>query len=345
MFKIGDIEFGDFPLFLAPMEDVTDPTFRTICKDMGADMLYTEFISSEGLIRDAAKSTKKLFFEEIERPIGIQIFGHIKESLIEAAQIAEKVRPNLIDINWGCPVKKVVQKEAGSGILKDIPKMIALSKAIVEAVDLPVTAKTRLGWDDSDKPILEIALRLQDAGVKALSIHGRTRNQLYKGEADWTLIGEVANHPDIEIPIIGNGDIYSPQRAIEYKNKYGVDALMIGRAAIGNPWIFRDIKHFQKTGEILPPPNTEERVRVCLKHLHRSIEWKGERRGLLEMRRHYSTYFKGFPAIKDFRLRLVTEDLVENIEKIMIEITEKYNDFKIEDFPNRYEKSTVSCGK
>jgi nifR3 family TIM-barrel protein len=324
MLKIGNIELGDFPLFLAPMEDVTDPSYRIICKELGADMLYTEFISSEGLIRDALKSQEKLDFSEEESPVGIQIFGHLEESMVEAARIAEEAEPDLIDINWGCPAKKVVSKCAGSGMLQDVPRLVKITEAVVKSVDLPVTAKTRLGWDENSKPIVDLALRLQDIGIKALTIHGRTRAQLYKGEADWTLIGEIANHPDIHIPIIGNGDITTPQKAVEYKEKYGVDGIMVGRGAIGYPWIFRDIKHYARTGEILPPPDVEERVRVCRRHLQQSLDWKGERRGVNEMRKHYTQYFKGLRDIKPFRMRLVTEDNPENIQMILDEILQHY---------------------
>lgn len=324
MLKIGTIELDEFPLFLAPMENVTDPSYRIICKELGADVVYTEFISSEGLIRDALKSQEKLDFNEEESPVGIQIFGHLEESMVEAAQIAEEAGPDLVDINWGCPVKKVVTKCAGSGMLQDIPKLVSITEAVVKSVNLPVTAKTRLGWDDTSKPIVDLALRLQDIGIKALTIHGRTRAQLYKGEADWSLIGEVANHPDIHIPIIGNGDITSPEKAVEYKERYGVDGIMVGRGAIGYPWIFRDIKHYAKTGELLPPPDAAERVRVCRRHLQQSLDWKGERRGINEMRKHYSQYFKGLRDIKPFRQRLVTESNPEVIQSILNEILEQY---------------------
>lgn len=274
MVKIDTIELGDFPLLLAPMEDVSDPPFRAVCKEQGADLMFTEFISSDGLIRDAEKSLQKLDIYDYERPIGIQIFGDKIESMRLAAERVEQAQPELVDINYGCPVKKVACKGAGSGILKDLPKMQAMTAEIVKQVDLPVTVKTRLGWDDSTIQIVEVAKRLQDVGIKALSIHGRTRMQMYKGSADWDPIAEVKNHPDIHIPIFGNGDIDSPQKAVEYKNKYGVDGVMIGRAAIGYPWIFRDVKHYIKTGEILPPPDVAERVRVCKKHLDFSLEWK-----------------------------------------------------------------------
>lgn len=287
------------------MEDVSDPPFRAVCKDNGADLMYTEFISSDGLIRDANKSVQKLDIYEYERPIGIQIFGDKIDSMREAAAIVEKADPELIDINYGCPVKKVACKGAGAGILKDIPKMEMMTREIVNQVDKPVTVKTRLGWDESTIQIVEVALRLQDAGIKALSIHGRTRVQMYKGEANWNPIAAVKAHPDIEIPIFGNGDIDSPEKTVEHKEKYKVDGVMIGRAAIGYPWIFREIKHFMKTGEHLPPPSLQDRIDVCQKHLTKSLEWKNERQGLLEMRRHYTNYFRGIPHFKPFRTRLV----------------------------------------
>ncbi|NQV52368.1 MAG: tRNA dihydrouridine synthase DusB [Flavobacteriales bacterium] len=307
MVKIGDIEVGEFPLLLAPMEDVSDPPFRVLCKRHGADVMYTEFISSEGLIRDAAKSVQKLDIYEEERPVGIQIFGGDEEPMRESARIVEQTNPDILDINFGCPVKKVVCKDAGAGILRDIPKMIRLTKAIVESTSLPVTVKTRLGWDDSSKHIVEVAERLQDVGIKALSIHGRTRVQMYKGEADWTLIGAVKNNPRIHIPIFGNGDVSTPERAIEMRDRYGVDGVMIGRAAIGYPWIFDEIKHFMKTGEHLAGPTIEQRAAVAKEHLERSIKWKGETLGVLEMRRHYANYFKGIAHFKETRMQLVTE--------------------------------------
>jgi len=320
MVRIGNIELPDFPLLLAPMEDVSDPPFRHVCKQNGADMLYTEFISSEGLIRDAVKSRKKLDLFENERPVGVQLFGSSIESMREAAIIAEEVNPNLIDINYGCPVKKVACKGAGAALLQDVPKMVSMTSEIVKAVKLPVTVKTRLGWDDTTKNILEVAERLQDIGIKALTIHGRTRKQLYKGPADWTLIGEVKNNPRIKIPIFGNGDIDSPMKALEMKGQYGVDGVMIGRGSIGYPWIFREIKHFMKTGELLPPPTLEERIAVCRTHLDKSIEWKGEKLGILEMRRHYTSYFKGMENFKDFRMKLVLgetyKDILDTLENI-----------------------------
>lgn len=323
--KIGDIELGDFPLLLAPMEDVSDPPFRMVCKENGADMMYTEFISSEGLIRDAAKSVQKLDIYDEERPIGIQIFGDKIESMRQAAAIAEEAGPELVDINYGCPVKKVACKGAGAGILKDLPKMQSMTEEIVKQVKLPVTVKTRLGWDDSTIKILEVAKRLQDVGVQALSIHGRTRVQMYKGEANWDPIAEVKNHPDIHIPIFGNGDIDSPQKALEYKNKYGVDGIMIGRAAIGYPWIFREIKHYLKTGEILPPPTLEERIQACRKHLTKSLEWKGDKQGVVEMRRHYTSYFKGLPDFKPYRMKLVQEFDPEVLFQTLDEIAEVFD--------------------
>jgi tRNA-dihydrouridine synthase B len=302
------------------MEDVSDPPFRHVCKEQGADMLYTEFISSEGLIRDAVKSRKKLDIFENERPVGVQLFGSDIESMREAALIAEEVHPDLIDINYGCPVKKVACRGAGAALLQDIPKMVQMTSEIVKAVKLPVTVKTRLGWDDNTKNITEVAERLQDIGIQALTIHGRTRKQLYKGPADWTLIGEVKNNPRIRIPIFGNGDVTSPEIAIQMKQRYNVDGVMLGRAAIGYPWVFREIKHYLKTGEQLAPPTIEERIQVCKTHLQKSIEWKGEILGILEMRRHYASYFKGMDNFKDFRMKLVTtnshSEILETLELI-----------------------------
>ena len=325
--KIGDIALGDFPLLLAPMEDVSDPPFRFVCKQNGADLMYTEFISSEGLIRDAAKSVQKLDIFEYERPIGIQIFGAEIDSMVEATKIATQVNPDLIDINYGCPVKKVTCKGAGAGILTNPVKMMAMTKAIVEATHLPVTVKTRLGWDESTKNIVDVAERLQDVGIQALSIHGRTRVQLYKGEADWTLIGEVKNNPRMKIPIFGNGDIDSPQKALEYKKRYGVDGIMIGRASIGHPWIFREIKHFVATGDLLDGPTIEERVEACNTHFEKSIAWKGERVGLVEMRRHYANYFKGLTHFKDFRMKLVQTENIAEVYEILETIALEYRDF------------------
>lgn len=308
MVKIRDIELGDFPLLLAPMEDVSDPPFRALCKEQGADLMYTEFISSEGLIRDASKSVQKLDIFEYERPIGIQIFGSDINSMRDATEITEKAQPDIIDINYGCPVKKVACKGAGAGILQDIPKMVSMTAEIVKSTSLPVTVKTRLGWDENTKYIVEVAERLQDVGIEAISIHGRTRKQMYKGEADWTLIGEVKNNPRIHIPVFGNGDVDSGAKAVEMKNRFGVDGVMIGRASIGYPWIFREIKHFIATGEVHHPPTISERVDAARRHLEFSLKWKGERTGLVEMRRHYTNYFKGIANFKPHRQVLVTSD-------------------------------------
>ncbi len=306
------------------MEDVSDPPFRAVCKENGADLMYTEFISAEGLIRDASKSLQKLDIYEYERPIGIQIFGEKIDSMKLAAERAEAARPELIDINYGCPVKKVALKGAGAGILHDIPKMERMTREIVNQVSLPVTVKTRLGWDENTIKIVEVALRLQDAGIKALTIHGRTRQQMYKGTANWELIREVKNHPEVEIPIFGNGDISSPETALKYKNEFSVDGIMIGRASIGYPWIFNEIKHYFKTGKIAPPPNLDERVKVVKKHLKFSIEWKGEKKGVFEMRRHYSNYFKGINNFKPVRMKLVTTDDYREINDILNEIPLKF---------------------
>lgn len=326
--KIGNISLPEFPLLLAPMEDVSDPPFRAVCKDNGADLMFSEFISSEGLIRDAIKSRQKLDFEEEERPFGIQIFGGDEEALGMSARICETVNPDLVDINFGCPVKKVAMKGAGAGVLKDIDLMVRLTASVVNSTSLPVTVKTRLGWDDHTKNIEEVAERLQDVGIKALSIHGRTRSQMYKGEADWTLIAKVKNNPRINIPIFGNGDIDSAEKALEYKNRYGVDGIMIGRAAIGYPWIFNEIKHFVKTGEHLAPPTVEQRVEVCRKHLHKSYKWKGPKVGIFEMRRHYANYLKGLPNIKEYRSKLVTMMTVEEIDSVLDEIVAKFAGFE-----------------
>ncbi|MEJ8842132.1 tRNA dihydrouridine synthase DusB [Lacibacter sp. H375] len=328
MVKIGNISLPEFPLLLAPMEDVSDPPFRAVCKDNGADMMFSEFISSEGLIRDAIKSRQKLDFEEEERPFGIQIFGGDEEALGMSARICETVNPDLVDINFGCPVKKVAMKGAGAGVLKDVDLMVRLTASVVNSTSLPVTVKTRLGWDDNTKNIEEVAERLQDVGIKALSIHGRTRSQMYKGEADWTLIAKVKNNPRIQIPIFGNGDIDSAEKALEYKNRYGVDGVMIGRAAIGYPWIFNEIKHFVKTGEHLAPPTIEQRVEVCRKHLHKSFTWKGPKVGIFEMRRHYANYLKGLPNIKEYRGKLVTLNTVEEIDAVLDEIVVKFSGFE-----------------
>jgi nifR3 family TIM-barrel protein len=345
MVKIANIELPDFPLLLAPMEDVSDPPFRAVCKDNGADLMYTEFISSEGLIRDAIKSRHKLDIFDYERPIGIQIFGGDEESLALAAKIVDVTNPDLLDINFGCPVKKVALKGAGAGVLKDIDLMVKLTDAVVKATKLPVTVKTRLGWDEEKKNIEEVAERLQDVGIKALAIHGRTRSQMYKGEADWTLIEKVKNNPRIHIPIFGNGDIDSPQKAKLYKERYGVDGIMIGRAAIGYPWIFREIKHYLQTGELLAPPTLEERVAVAKKHLQKSVAWKGPIVGINEMRRHYANYLKGLPNIKEFRNRLVTLKEMEEVEAVLDEVSEKYEGYTFERTPieliNYHEKCPV----
>ena len=325
--KIGDIEFRKEALFLAPMEDVTDPSFRYICKRFGADMVYTEFISSDGLIRDAWKSRAKLNINDFERPVGIQIYGNQIEPMVEAARIAESANPDIIDINFGCPMKKIAGRGAGSGMMRDVPLMVEMTKQIVEAVNRPVTVKTRLGWDDDSKNIEEIALRLQDVGIAALTIHGRTRCQLYKGEADWTLIGKVKNNPLIKIPIIGNGDVDSGEKARQMFDRYGVDAVMIGRATYGRPWIFREVRHFLDTGEVLPQPSVLERVAIAKEHLAKSIEVKGERVGVLEMRRHLSNYFKGLPNFKDTRMRLVTENDPVELMAVIDSIAERWGDF------------------
>lgn len=322
--KIGNIDIGEFPLLLAPMEDVSDPPFRALCKENGADVMYTEFISSEGLIRDAFKSTQKLDIYDFERPIGIQIFGNDIASMRLATEICAKEKPEFIDINYGCPVKKVANKGAGAGILKDIPKMIAMTKEIVNSTSIPVTVKTRLGWDEETKYIVEVAERLQDIGIQAISIHGRTRKQMYKGEADWTLIGDVKNNPRMKIPVFGNGDINSPEKVQEVKNRYGIDGVMIGRGAIGYPWIFNEIKHFLKTSSHLPKPNIEERVRVCKQHLNHSIEWKGERLGIVEMKRHYSNYFRAIPNFKEYRTNMVTSNSKEEVISILNNVREKF---------------------
>ncbi len=330
MVKIGTVELGEFPLLLAPMEDVSDPPFRALCKAQGADMMYTEFISVEGLIRDARKSVQKLDIYDYERPIGVQIFGAELDSMERAAAIVEAAQPEVLDINFGCPVKKVVCKMAGAGILQDIDRMVRLTETIVKATNLPVTVKTRLGWDESSLHIEEVAERLQDVGIKALSIHGRTRKQMYKGEADWTLIGKIKENPRIHIPIFGNGDIDSPQKARLYCERYGVDGIMIGRASIGYPWIFREIKHYFATGEVLPPPNIHQRVEAVRQHLQHSLEWKGAKLGVLEMRRHYSNYFRGFPQIKDFRKILVSEHDPSILFETLDRLEETYSGVLVE---------------
>lgn len=327
MVKIRDIELGEFPLLLAPMEDVSDPPFRALCKEHGADLMYTEFISSEGLIRDAVKSVQKLDIFEYERPIGIQIFGSEIESMRQCAEIIERVNPDIIDINYGCPVKKVACKGAGAGILQDIPKMVSMTEAIVKQVKLPVTVKTRLGWDDDTKYVVEVAERLQDVGIEAISIHGRTRKQMYKGNADWTLIGEVKNNQRMHIPVFGNGDIDSPEKALEYRNRYGVDGVMIGRASIGYPWIFNEIKHFINTGTHLEKPTIQDRVEAARRHLEMSIKWKGESLGIAEMKRHYTNYFKGIAHFKEYRMKLVTTFDLNEILQTLNEIEQNVEEF------------------
>lgn len=329
MVNIGSVRLPEFPLLLAPMEDVSDPPFRAVCKDEGADLMYTEFISSEGLIRDAIKSRKKLDIFEEERPVGIQIFGGDEEAMALSAKIVDATGADLLDINFGCPVKKVVCKGAGAGVLKDIDLMVRLTKAVVNSTTLPVTVKTRLGWDGNSINIETVAERLQDVGIQALTIHGRTRAQMYKGHSDWSLIAAVKNNPRIHIPIFGNGDIDSCEKALEYKNRYGVDGIMIGRAAIGYPWIFNEIKHYFTTGEKLPPPTIQQRTDVIRKHLRKSIEWKGETVGILEMRRHYTNYLKGLPHIKDYRLKLVSLQTADAIEEVLQEISRQYNGFAL----------------
>ena len=328
MVKIGNIEIGDFPLLLAPMEDVSDPPCRAVCKQHGADLMYTEFISSEGLIRDAVKSRQKLDIFEYERPIGIQIFGNDIESMREATEITAAAHPDIIDINYGCPVKKVACKGAGAGILQDIPKMVAMTAEIVKSTSLPVTVKTRLGWDDDTKYIEEVAERLQDVGIKGLSIHGRTRKQMYKGEADWTLIGKIKENPRVHIPIFGNGDIDSPEKAKLYKERYKVDGIMIGRASIGYPWIFNEIKHYLATGEHLAPPTIADRVEVCKRHFEFGMKWKGDVLGIVEMRRHYTNYFRGIAHFKDYRTRRVSTMDPKEILAILDEVSETFGDFE-----------------
>jgi len=316
----------DFPLLLAPMEDVSDPPFRFVCKQNGADLMYTEFISSEGLIRDAAKSMKKLDIFEYERPVGIQLFGGDIEHMREAALIAEQAQPDIIDINYGCPVKAVACRGAGAALLQDIPKMVAMTAEIVKAVKLPVTVKTRLGWDDNTKNIVDVAERLQDIGIAALSIHGRTRKQMYKGPADWTLIAAVKNNPRMRIPIFGNGDVDSPETAKLMRDRYGVDGVMIGRASIGSPWLFNEIKYFLATGLHLAPPTIDQRVDVCRTHLMKAVEWKGVKGGILETRRHYSNYFKGLDHFRDYRMKLVTSESLDEILSILDEVNGVYLD-------------------
>lgn len=327
MVKIGDIQLPDFPLLLAPMEDVSDPPFRTLCKENGADVVFTEFISSEGLIRDAAKSTMKLDIYETERPVGIQIFGANMESMLQSVEIVERTKPDMIDINFGCPVKKVVSKGAGAGILKDIDLMVSLTAAMVKHTDLPITVKTRLGWDHDSIKIVEVAERLQDVGIKAISIHGRTRAQMYKGDADWKPIAAVKNNPRMHIPVFGNGDVNTPERAMVMRDKYGLDGAMIGRASIGYPWFFREVIHFFETGEHLAKPTMLERVEVARRHLEMSIAWKGEKLGVFETRRHYTNYFKGIPNFKEHRMKMVTSDDSAAVFAAFEEVLENFADY------------------
>ncbi len=334
--KLGNTILRDRPLFLAPMEDITDPSFRYICKMFGADFMYTEFISSDGLIRDGKSSVKKLDLFDYERPIGIQLYGHITASMVEAALRASEACPDVIDINYGCPVRKIAARGAGAGMLQNIPLMIEMTSSIVKAVNIPVTVKTRLGWDENSKIIVDLAERLQDTGIAGLTIHGRTRAQLYRGEADWTLIGEVKNNPRIKIPIIGNGDVNGPLRARDMFDRYGVDGIMIGRATFGKPWIFREIRHFLDTGDLLPEPTVEEKADLALLHLDKSLEHKQGKSAILEMRRHFSNYFKGLPNFRETRLRLLTSLDVEEIRKIIEEIREKWGAFRSEEFPGIY---------
>lgn len=322
--KIANIELPDKPLFLAPMEDVTDASFRYICKQYGADMLYTEFVSSDGLIRDAAKSLEKLNIYDYERPIGIQIYGHIPEAMVQAAVRSAEAGPDLVDINFGCPVNKIAKRGAGSGMMRELDKLVEITRQVVKAVNIPVTVKTRLGWDDDSKIIVELAERLQDTGIAALTIHGRTRCQMYKGEADWTLIGEVKNNPRMTIPIIGNGDICTPQQAAMAFDRYGVDGVMVGRASFGHPWIFQEMRHFINTGEELPIMSVNDRVDLAKKHLAKAIEVKGERKGTLEMRRHLSCYFKSLENFKPMRLRLVTENDPSVVFQLLEEVRETW---------------------
>jgi hypothetical protein len=326
--KIGHIDVGEFPLLLAPMEDVSDPPFRALCKEQGADVVYTEFVSSEGLIRDAAKSVQKLDIYEKERPVGIQIFGANLDSMLRSVEIVEKTKPDIIDINFGCPVKKVVSKGAGAGILKDVDLMVKLTEAMVKHTNLPITVKTRLGWDHDSIKIYEVAERLQDVGCKAISIHGRTRAQMYKGDADWKPIAAVKNNPRMHIPVFGNGDVNTPERAKEMRDKFGLDGAMIGRASIGYPWFFKEVKHFFETGKHLPPPTIQERVEVARRHLEMSIDWKGEKLGVFETRRHYTNYFKGIPHFKDYRMKMVTSDAAEDVFATFKEVEHKFAGFE-----------------
>ena len=329
MAKIGNIELGSFPLLLAPMEDVSDPPFRALCKEQGADVMYTEFISSEGLIRDAAKSMMKLDIYEKERPIGIQIFGANLDSMLQAVDIVEKTNPDIIDINYGCPVKKVVCKGAGAGILKDIPKMVSLTKAIVERTKLPVTVKTRLGWDHDSIQIVDVAERLQDVGAQAISIHGRTRAQMYKGDADWHPIAAVKNNQRMHIPVFGNGDVDTPERAMMMRDEFGLDGAMIGRASIGNPWFFGQVKHYFKTKEHLPPPTIKDRVEMARRHLQMAIDWKGDKLGVFETRRHYTNYFKGIPHFKEYRLQMVTLDNASEVFEVFDRVASNFQEAEV----------------
>ena len=329
MVKIGNIELGSFPLLLAPMEDVSDPPFRALCKEQGADVMYTEFISSEGLIRDAAKSMMKLDIYEKERPIGIQIFGANLDSMLQAVDIVEKTKPDIIDINYGCPVKKVVCKGAGAGILKDIPKMVSLTKAIVERTKLPVTVKTRLGWDHDSIQIVDVAEQLQDVGARAISIHGRTRAQMYKGDADWHPIAAVKNNQRMHIPVFGNGDVNTPERAVMMRDEFGLDGAMIGRASIGNPWFFAQIKHYFKTKEHLPPPTIKDRVEMARRHLQMAIDWKGDKLGVFETRRHYTNYFKGIPHFKEYRLQMVTLDNASEVFEVFDQVASNFQEAEV----------------
>ena len=329
MAKIGNIELGSFPLLLAPMEDVSDPPFRALCKEQGADVMYTEFISSEGLIRDAAKSMMKLDIYEKERPIGIQIFGANLDSMLQAVDIVEKTKPDIIDINYGCPVKKVVCKGAGAGILKDIPKMVSLTKAIVERTKLPVTVKTRLGWDHDSIQIVDVAERLQDVGAQAISIHGRTRAQMYKGDADWHPIAAVKNNQRMHIPVFGNGDIDTPERAMMMRDEFGLDGAMIGRASIGNPWFFGQVKHYFKTKEHLPSPTIKDRVEMARRHLQMAIDWKGDKLGVFETRRHYTNYFKGIPHFKEYRLQMVTLDNASEVFEVFNQVASNFQEAEV----------------
>ena len=329
MVTIGNLQLPDFPVLLAPMEDVSDPPFRILCKEMGADLMYTEFISSDGLIRDIDGCLKKLDIFDYERPIGIQIFGGDDESMSKAAEIAAAANPDLVDINYGCPVKKIACKGAGAGILRDLPKMIKITSEVVKSTRLPVTVKTRLGWDEQSKNVVEVAERLQDVGIMAITIHGRTRSQMYKGSADWALIAKIKENPRMNIPVFGNGDIDSPQKAVEYKNRYGVDGVMIGRACIGNPWFFREAKHYIKTGEILPPPTFEERIEICKRHVAFSVQWKGEMLGLLEMRQHYTNYFRGYEGIKHYRNSLVKTIHLQEVNSLLDEMNLRFSEITL----------------